>query len=78
MNSVSSHSDTCKIRQVAKNVVVEAVVQDFIPHAKLNVILNKSIKISMNWNGQEYEGKGAGMDFLSSGPAITKSYNGRR
>ena len=56
----------------------EAVVESFEEHVKLNVIINKAIKISMKWNGQNYEGRSAGMDFESNGPIITRTQTGSR
>jgi hypothetical protein len=64
--------------QVMSKRTVEAVVQDFEEHVKLNVILNKSVKISMKWNGSTYEGRGAGMDFTSSGPTISRTQTSSR
>jgi hypothetical protein len=37
------------------------------------VVLNKSIKLPMVWNGKVYEGKMAGLDFVSDGPALNKT-----
>jgi hypothetical protein len=51
----------------------EAVVQNFEERKTLNVILNKSIKMSMVWNGTCYEGRTAGMDFISNGPKVSKT-----
>jgi hypothetical protein len=51
----------------------EAVVESFEEHVKLNVIVNKAVKISMKWNGQKYEGRSAGMDFESDGPTVSKT-----
>jgi len=73
MSEIMRSSDTCKVVQVSSNRSVEAVVQDFIEHEKLNVVLNKSVKLSMKWNGKQYEGRSAGMDFVSAGPAITRT-----
>jgi hypothetical protein len=73
MSIIIRHSDTCEVMQVSSKRTVEAVVQDFEEHEKLNVILNKSVKISMKWNGSQYEGRGAGMDFTSSGPKISRT-----
>lgn len=70
-------SETCQVTQVMSKRSVEAVVQDFEEHVKLNVILNKAVKISMKWNGQVYEGRGAGMDFTSTGPTIHRYTTGR-
>jgi hypothetical protein len=43
----------------------------------LTVVMNKSVKLMMNWNGRLYEGRSAGMDFISSGPTISKTQTGR-
>ena len=44
----------------------------------LTVVINKSVKILMNWNGRVYEGRGAGIDFESAGPAITRTQTASR
>jgi hypothetical protein len=56
----------------------EAIVESFEDKVKLNVIVNKAVKISMKWNGRYYEGRSAGMDFESEGPSITKTSTGLR
>jgi hypothetical protein len=71
-------SDTCQVKQDSSGRLVEAVVQDFIEHDMLHVILNKSVKMPMKWNGKVYEGRMAGMDFTSNGPNITKIQTGSR
>lgn len=66
------HADTCTVKQAASGKIVEAVVHEFKEQNKLIVVLNKSVKLNMTWNGRVYEGKMAGMDFVSDGPKITK------
>jgi hypothetical protein len=58
--------------------MTEAVVQVFEDKVLLNVIVNKAVKINMKWNGQCYEGRNAGMDFESNGPAITRTQTASR
>jgi hypothetical protein len=65
-----------KMAKSSKNT--EAVVESFEEHVKLNVIINKAIKISMKWNGRYYEGRSASMDFESAGPTITRTQSGIR
>lgn len=72
------HSETCQVKQESTNKVVEAVVQQFLEQDRLDVILNKSVKLSMRWNGKVYEGRMAGMDFTSNGPTISKTFTGTR
>jgi hypothetical protein len=43
----------------------------------LTVVMNKSVKIMMTWNGRMYEGRAAGMDFTSDGPTVSKTQTGR-
>jgi hypothetical protein len=78
MTSILRHSDTCQVKQVSSNKLVEAVVQDFREKELVTVILNKSIKMQMKWNGKVYEGRMAGMDFTSNGPTITRTSTGSR
>lgn len=71
MSSIRRHSETCEVKNVTSNKIVEAVVQDFKELDALHVIINKSVKISMKWNGRLYEGRMAGLDFVSNGPKIS-------
>ena len=73
MNSIVRHSETCMVKMAKSSKNTEAVVESFEERVKLNVIINKAIKISMKWNGQKYEGRSAGMDFESDGPNITRT-----
>ena len=72
MSTTLRHSDTCQVTQTSSNKLVEAVVQDFRQEEVLHVILNKSVKMAMKWNGKLYEGRMAGMDFVSAGPTVSK------
>ena len=77
MATILRHSDTCQIKMAKSAKLTEAVVQDFEEHKILNVIVGKAVKISMKWNGRCYEGRNAGMDFESAGPAVTRTTTGR-
>lgn len=72
------HSNTCKIQQSGTTRSVEAEVYEFKENARLIVVLNKSVKLNMVWNGKLYEGKMAGLDFVSSGPEVSKYTNSAR
>jgi hypothetical protein len=63
---------------VSSNRNVEAEVMQFNEGRNLTVVMNKSVKLLMNWNGRVYEGRMAGMDFESSGPRISKTQTGVR
>jgi hypothetical protein len=56
---------------------VTAEVMSFTEGTNLVVIMNKSVKLSMSWNGKVYEGRMAGMDFVSNGPTGQKYTEGR-
>lgn len=71
------YSETCTVKQANTSKTVEAVVYEFKEQQNLTVVLNKSVKISMIWNGKLYEGKMAGIDFTSTGPLINKTKTGR-
>lgn len=72
MNNIR-YSETCIVTETAKKKTVEAVVQDFKERDRLWVVINQAIKLQLRWNGQCYEGRAAGMDFISDGPKVTKS-----
>lgn len=78
MSEIIRHSETCMIKMAKSSKKTEAIVESFEDKVKLNVIVNKAVKISMKWNGRYYEGRSAGMDFESEGPSITKTSTGLR
>lgn len=67
----------CQVKQANTSKLVEAEVHEFKEKERLVVVLNKSVKLNMVWNGKLYEGKMAGMDFTSEGPKVTKNTVGR-
>jgi hypothetical protein len=73
MNEILRHSKTCTVKQAHCNKSVEADVHEFKDKDRLVVVLNQSVKLSMKWNGRLYEAKMAGIDFISTGPSITKT-----
>lgn len=77
MAEMIRHSGTCTIRTALKGKTSEAVVTAFEEKKLLNVIVNKSVKISLKWNGTCYEGQAAGIDFESDGPEISRTRTGR-
>lgn len=67
----------CLIKNEKNNKLVEAEVHEFKERERLVAVVNRSVKVSMVWNGKFYEGKMAGMDFVSDGPKVTKTQTGR-
>jgi hypothetical protein len=72
------HGDTCMIKMAKSAKLTEAVVSHFVFEQELNVVVNKTVKINMKWNGRYYEGRQAGMDFESDGPEVYKTSTGLR
>jgi hypothetical protein len=78
MSTVIRHSDTCTVIQEKTGRKAEAEVMAFNEGRNLTVVMNKSVKMLMNWNGRVYEGRMAGLDFISSGPNVTRTKTGIR
>jgi hypothetical protein len=72
------HGDKCIVKQEKSNKEVEAEVFHFNEKKTLTVVLNKSVKMTMTWNGKIYEGRMAGLDFVSDGPKVSRSTTGIR
>jgi len=73
MNTITRHSDTCEVRQENTGKKIIAEIMAFHEGRNLTVVMNKSVKLLMSWNGKLYEGRMAGMDFVSDGPKLTKT-----
>ncbi len=78
MAEVTRHGDTCLVKMAKSAKETTAVVESFEDKVKLNVIINKAVRISMKWNGKCYEGRSTGMDFESDGPTVNKTTTGLR
>jgi hypothetical protein len=78
MSIITRHSDKCQVTQTASKKAVEAEVMAFNEGRNLTVVMNKSVKLMMNWNGRQYEGRMAGMDFVSDGPTLSKTQTSSR
>ena len=78
MNTIIRHANTCQIKMAKSSKTVEAVVDQFVPEVVLDVIINKSVKLKLKWNGKCYEGRSAGIDIESVGPEITYTQTGIR
>lgn len=62
------YENTCEVIQENSGKRVQAEVMAFNEGRNLTVVMNKSVKLLMTWNGRVYEGRMAGMDFISNGP----------
>jgi hypothetical protein len=71
------YGDKCVVKQANNNKSIEAEVFEFREQKNLTVVLNKSVKLPMTWNGKLYEGRMAGIDFVSAGPTVNKSKTSR-
>lgn len=77
MTTKIRYDDTCDVTQESTKRTVKAEVMDFNEGRNLTVVMNKSVKLLMSWNGRVYEGRMAGMDFVSNGPRGQKYTEGR-
>jgi hypothetical protein len=75
---VTRVGDKCVVKQEKTNKSVEAEVLHFNEKRNLTVVLNKSVKMNMIWNGRHYEGRMSGFDFITDGPTVSKSTTGMR
>lgn len=78
MGEIIRHNDKCSVVCVSNRKEVEAEIMDFKENKFLNVVINKSVKLPMVWNGRLYEGRAAGMDFESKGPRVTRTQTALR
>jgi hypothetical protein len=76
-NIKTRYESTCSVKNVASGKSVDAEVLAFNEGRNLTVVLNKSVKVLMNWNGRMYEGRMAGMDVTSTGPKGQQYSEGR-
>ncbi len=70
-------ADTCQVISISNKQTVNAVVMEFKERDRMLVVLNKSVKLPMTWNGRVYEGRMGGLDFESSGPVVKNIQTGR-
>lgn len=78
MSVITRHGDKCTVTQLSSRKTVDAEVLAFNEGRNLTVVMNKSVKMLMNWNGRNYEGRMAGMDFESVGPKVSKTSTSSR
>ena len=76
-NIKTRFENTCEVKQDATGKIAVAEIMDFNEGRNLTVVMNKSVKLLMNWNGRVYEGRMAGMDFVSNGPKGQRYSEGR-
>ena len=78
MSNIKIRYDSqCSVKNVNSGKSVDAEIMDFNEKRNLTVVMNKSVKLLMNWNGRAYEGRMAGMDFISNGPKGQQYSEGR-
>ena len=75
---VTRVGEKCIVKQDKTSKTVEAEVLNFNEHRNLTVVLNKSVKVNMIWNGRLYEGRMAGIDVTTEGPTVVKTKTGVR
>jgi hypothetical protein len=78
VSTITRHGNNCIVVQEKTGKEVEAEVMAFHEGRNLTVVMNKSVKLLMTWNGRVYEGRMAGLDFISGGPTVSKTSTGVR
>jgi hypothetical protein len=73
MSEIIRAGSTCQVKQAASGKMLEAAVHEFKDRDRLTVVVNQSVKLFMKWNGKVYEGRMAGLDFISDGPTVKKT-----
>lgn len=73
----NTFGDSCTVKCTTNGKSIEAVVFSFTENKNLVVVLQKTLKLSLLWNGFIYTGSHGGLDFETTGPAKTVSYRGR-
>jgi hypothetical protein len=76
-NIKTRYSDNCSVKNVNSGKSIDAEIMAFNEGRNLTVVMNKSVKLLMTWNGRCYEGRMAGMDFSSAGPTGQQYSEGR-
>lgn len=76
-NIKTRYNNTCTVKNANSGKSLEAEVMNFNEGRNLTVVVNKSVKLLMNWNGRMYEGRMAGIDFVSDGPKGQQYSEGR-
>lgn len=71
------YENTCTVKNANSGKSLEAEVMSFNEGRNLTVVANKAIKLLMTWNGRQYEGRMAGIDFVSEGPKGQQYSEGR-
>ena len=51
MSTISRYGNSCKVTQTSSNKTVDAEVMALNEGRNLTVVMNKSVKLMMNWNG---------------------------
>lgn len=75
----TEYASTCQVANEDTGTTVDADILNFIPERMLEVSINKSIRVRLNWDDRQqmYIGRMAGMDFVSTGPA-SRTYRDSR
>jgi hypothetical protein len=76
-NTRTRYENTCIVTNVNSGKTLEAEVMLFNEGRNLTAIVNKAVKLLMTWNGRQYEGRMAGIDFTSAGPKGQQYSEGR-
>lgn len=80
MTVKKTYADTVDLHCTDKNEIVPAEILEFRPGILISVSIQRKIKMILKFNhrGNNYVGSMAGLEFTTSGPKETITYEGRR
>lgn len=70
-------SDTCEVICEDNGRKFVADILGFQKGKYLDIVLERSVKVPLKWNGKIYEGFMGGKSFVSDGPSIQNVKQGR-
>jgi len=79
MKIKSLSEDRCSVQCVDNDKILTGEVLSFKPEQHLSLSIQRSVKLEMRYNAitKVYEGKMAGLTFVTKGPTITNVSTGR-
>ena len=71
--------DKCSVQCVDNDKIMQGEILNFRPEEHLSLSIQRSVKLEMKYNSitKIYEGKMAGLTFITKGPTITQIKTGR-
>lgn len=71
------HDEVCQVLCEDNDKIFTAEILEFKEGKFLSVSLERQLKINLSWNGRVYEGRLSGRSFVSNGPKVIETKDGR-